>query len=377
MTKEKRNKKLAMSVTNDLVSDQRVHKIAMVLSELGFEITLIGRKLPSSTKLNRPYKTHRFKLLFNKKALFYMEYNIRLFFFLLFRRYDVLLANDLDTLLANFIVSRIKRNQIVYDSHEYFTEVPELLKRPKIRKIWLKIESFIFPKLKHVYTVNSSIAEIYNKKYKVDVKVVRNMAPELKDKSVKPEFAKKIKGDKKMLILQGAGINVDRGAEELIEAMQKLNNIILYIIGSGDVFEKLKHLTKSKNLENKITIIDRIPYKELIEYTKIADLALSLDKGTNPNYENSLPNKIFDYIQAQTPLLVSNRKHVAGLVKKYNVGMVISEVSPKHIAHAIKKLLEDDNLLNEYRSNLPSAAKELSWENEMESLKEIYSPLLD
>jgi hypothetical protein len=74
-------------------------------------------------------------------------------------------------------VSKFKSVKLVYDTHEYFTEVPELVENPTKQKIWLKLEKWIFPKLKNVYTVNESIAKIYSEKYKVPVHVIRNIAP--------------------------------------------------------------------------------------------------------------------------------------------------------------------------------------------------------
>ena len=103
-----------------------------------------------------------------------------------------------------------------------------------------------------------------------------------------------------MLIMQGSGINRDRGSEEAVEMMQYVENAVLYIIGSGDVFEKLKTMVEKFNLSDKVIIMDKMTYQELMEYTKIADLGLSLDKGTNLNYEYSLPNKVFDYIGRQS-----------------------------------------------------------------------------
>ena len=146
------------------------------------------------------------RMLFNKGFLFYAEYNTRLFFKLLFLKTDILLANDLDTLLPNYLISHLFHKKLVYDSHEFFTEVPELISRPKVRNVWLQIEKFIFPKLKNVYTVNDKIAEIYSEKYKIPVKVIRNIAPKLQDRKIDLEFSQKIKGHKKMLILQGSGI---------------------------------------------------------------------------------------------------------------------------------------------------------------------------
>ncbi len=367
--------KIIVSVTNDLATDQRVHKVCTTLTNLDYDVTLIGRKLSKTLPINRPYRTLRMKLLFKKKFLFYAEYNIRLFLKLLFLKKDILLSNDLDTLLPNFIISKLLRKKLVYDSHELFTEIPELIDRPRIQKVWLSIEKTIFPKLKNVYTVNDSIASFYRNTYNVDVHVIRNIAKRLNTKTVNTVLADKIKGHKKMLILQGSGINIDRGAEEAVKMMQYLNNIILYIIGSGDVFENLKKLRTSLKLEDKVFIKDKVPYTELMEYTKIADLGLSLDKPTNLNYEYSLPNKVFDYIQAQTPLLVSNRKEVAHLVTENKIGLVIDNHEPKKLADVVNKLFSDKKQYQHWKENLVIAAEKYNWESESEKLNVIFKEL--
>ncbi len=367
--------KIIISVTNDLVTDQRVKKNCASLQSFGFEITLIGRKQPNSLPINRNYKTIRLRLLFNKGFLFYAEYNLRLFFKLLFFKKDLLLANDLDTLLPNFLISKMFSKKLIYDSHELFTEVPELTSRPLIRNVWLNMERFMLPKLKNVYTVNNKIASFYTEKYKIPVKVIRNIAPKLSNQNIDYAFAEKIKKNKKMLILQGSGINMDRGAEEAVLMMQYIDNVILYIIGSGEVFEKLKELKSKHNLENKVFIKNKMPYNELLKYTKIADLGLSLDKGTNLNYEYSLPNKVFDYIQCLTPILTSNRKVIAELVEKNNIGMVTKTHKPKELAEIVKAILLDSELVLIWNENLIKAANIYTWENEEKKLKEIYSNL--
>jgi len=367
--------RVVVSVTNDLVTDQRVHKVCTTLSTMDFDVVLIGRKLSNSLAINRNYKTVRMKLLFNNGFMFYAEYSIRLFFKLFFIKKDVLLSNDLDTLLPNFLISRIFSKKLVYDSHELFTEVPELIDRPTIKNTWLSIEKFIFPRLKNVYTVNASIASIYKKKYNVDVEIIRNIAPLFENESLDIALSKKVKGNKKMLILQGSGINMDRGAEEAVTMMQYLENVVLYVIGSGDVFDKLKELVKTLKLEDKVFIKNRMSYQELMEYTKIADLGLSLDKGTNLNYEYSLPNKVFDYIQAKTPLLVSNRKEIASLVLDNNIGLVVENLDPEKLAQVIKNIFIDQELLKEWRENLVKAQKRYNWEKESIKLKNIFNNL--
>jgi len=366
---------LVVSVTNDLVTDQRVHKVCTTLSTMDFDVVLIGRKLSNSLAINRNYKTVRMKLLFNKGFLFYAEFNMRLFCKLFFIKKDILLSNDLDTLLPNFLISKIFNKKLVYDSHELFTEVPELVDRPKVQKIWLSIENYIFPKLKHVYTVNESIASIYKKKYNVDVKIIRNIAPTSRNKTLDVVLSNKVKGNNKMLILQGSGINMDRGAEEAVEMMQYLENTVLYIIGGGDVFDKLKELVKRFQLEDKVFIRNRMPYHELMEYTKIADLGLSLDKGTNLNYEYSLPNKVFDYIQAKTPLLVSNRKEIASLVLDNDIGLVVENLDPEKLAQNVKNIFLDHKRLKKWQENLGLAQIKYNWETESDKLKQIFLTL--
>ena len=106
-------KRVIISVTNDLSNDQRLHRTAITLKDAGFDVLLVGRKLPNSKPLAaQPYQTHRMSLLFKRGKFFYLEFNFRLYFFLLFKRVDYLNANDLDTLLSNFLISRIRRKKI-------------------------------------------------------------------------------------------------------------------------------------------------------------------------------------------------------------------------------------------------------------------------
>ena len=170
--------KIIVSVTNDLVTDNRVDKVCRFLVNQGFDVILVGRKLKNSLTLSdRPYQTKRMRLMFTKGALFYAEFNLRLFFYLLFKGATHQLSNDLDTLLANYLAAKIRGRKLIYDTHELYTEVPELMSRPRVKRIWERIEGWIFPKLNKVYTVNDSIADFYSKKYMKNVLVVRNVSP--------------------------------------------------------------------------------------------------------------------------------------------------------------------------------------------------------
>lgn len=366
--------RIVVSVSNDLVTDQRVYKVCNTLYENGYDILLIGRRFNNSLEIKRPYKVNRIKLIFRKKFWFYAEFNIRLFFKLLFTKKDLLLANDLDTLLPNYLIAKIFNKKLVYDSHELFTEVPELIQRPKIRKIWLLIEEWIFPNLKNVITVNDEIAQIYKLKYNVPVHVIRNIANRIDPLFIDKNLANNVKNGSKMLIIQGS-INIDRGVEEAVEMMQYLENFILYIIGYGDVMDKIKNLINDLDVGNKVVVLGKFPYQELIQYTRIADLGLSLDKGTNLNYELSLPNKIFDFVQCQLPIMASARKLVAEFVETNKIGIVFQDHDPKKMAEIVKSIFQDKARYDLWKENLKNIAQIYNWETESRHLIEIYKNL--
>ena len=308
MNKTDKNK-IIVSVTNDLVADNRVHKVCTSLINMGFDILLIGRKLPKSLPLNiRDYQTKRFNLIFKTGALFYAEYNFRLFLFLLFAKFNVLLANDLDSLTANFLASKIKNKPLVYDSHEYFTEVPELINRPKTQRIWQWLEQKMVPKIKYAYTVCNSIAKIYEEKYGTEFKVVRNIPKAIKTTVVKDENPTKI------ILYQGA-VNIGRGLEQAILAMKYINRAKLIIAGDGDIKTQLESLVEKENLLNRVEFTGRLPIEELAKLTPQADLGLSIEEDLGLNYRFALPNKLFDYIQAQVPVLVTNLPEMVAIVK--------------------------------------------------------------
>ena len=358
-------KKIAIvSVINDLVTDHRVNKTCYTLLNEGYEVLLIGRKLNNSTDLPAwPFKTSRMNLLVNKGPLFYMLFHCNLFFKLLFKKCDLLYANDLDTLLPNYLISRIKRIPIIYDSHELFCEVPELKSSPLKRKIWLLVEGRIVPKLKNCITVNKSIASIYNEKYKVHFHVVRNIPDTPTNFVPKSRAELNLPTDKFILILQGAGINIDRGAEELLEAMQKTSNAYLLIIGSGDVWTQLTKLQAELKLQNKVKLIPKLSKRDLMQYTFNADLGISIDKPNNLNYLNSLPNKIFDYLHAGLPILASRLPELEQLINNYKVGTFIENHQPNHIAEVINQLIVSP-LLKDFKLNTEVASNELNWQTE-------------
>ncbi len=366
-------KKIIISVSNDIVTDQRVIKVAGTLSRNGYKLLILGRNLPQSPDYkNFQFPVHRFSLWFKKGPLFYFFLNIRLLFFILFRKADILLANDLDTLPANYWASKIKSIPLVYDSHEYFTEVPELAGRKSVQKIWLSMESFIVPKLNYFYTVNQSIANIYREKYNVEAKVIRNL-PECSTKGQLKYDIPGING-RRIIIYQGA-LNMARGIDLAIQSMAYLEDVVLAIAGDGPERKELEKHAHFLNVENKVIFLGRILPAKLSSITRQACLGISFEQKQGLNYYYALPNKIFDYIHAEIPVLVSPFPEMEAIVEEYGVGEVLKSFEPENIAKQIDTMLNDDKKREYWKNNLKTASEELCWSLEEKKLLDIFNTI--
>ena len=363
-------KHIYISATSDLSYDQRILKVATTLSESNSHMVLVGKKSPHASSI--PFENKGIRPIFNKGPLFYASFNVLLFFYLIRKKPDILVANDLDVLLANFLVAKILRVPLVFDSHEYFTGLPSLKNRKWIRGIWKFLERYMVPKLEYITTVSQSIADKLEEEYGKKVWVIRNMAKYHVTFIPKTKEELGLALSTRVIIIQGAGINPDQGAEELVHALEYLENIHLLIIGEGTRIPALKKMVKISGLHSKVTFIPKIPYTELMGYTQLCDLGVNLSTGTSLNNRYSLPNKLFDYIRAGIPVLSSSVPEVDQIIRKYNLGVVIPRVEPKIIAEAIKNMLSDEARLIQWKKNAQMVAKELNWETEEKKLIQFY-----
>lgn len=368
--------KIIGSVTNDLSGDQRVDRVCLTLEEMGFHVVLIGRKLPSSPSLpEHPRVMRRMNLLFRRGPLFYAEYNLRLFLILLFSRYDLLLSNDLDTLPANRLAAWIRRKPVIYDSHEYFTELPELVNRPGTRKIWAWFEKLLVPGIAAAYTASRPIAEAYTNKYGIPFAVVRNLPwfrePETDATAGRDKLAET---PLPVIIYQGA-LNKGRGLEQAILAMDHLPEAELVIAGRGDLEEELQTLVAGLQLKN-VRFTGWLSPGKLWSLTRLASLGISVEEDLGLNYRYALPNKLFDYIQARIPVVVSDLPEMGRIVTDHDIGLVAPSLNPETLAGTFRRALTDTALREKWSVNLEKAARQLNWNHEKEILKEIFSRYL-
>jgi glycosyltransferase involved in cell wall biosynthesis len=225
-------------------------------------------------------------------------------------------------------------------------------------------------------TVSDSIANQYEKEYRIRPLTVRNCPVKTGDIMPFPREEIRVDPHHLLLILQGTGINTDRGGEELIDAINRTDNVSLLIVGSGDVLEILKKKVSELSLGSRIIFIPVCQREELMRYTKTADAGLSLDKNTNENHKFSLPNKLFDYIGAGIPVIASDLYEIRKVVIEYRCGILIPEVNPGEISKAIIRLRDDRAFLTELKHNAFIASETLNWNVESLKVKEFYSAII-
>jgi glycosyltransferase involved in cell wall biosynthesis len=360
-----KKKKVIATVTNDLIYDQRMYRICNSLAQQNFEVELVGRIQKDSKSLTKQdFLQTRLKCIFNKGFLFYAEFNIRLFIYLLFNEFDIVCGCDLDTLTAAVLAAKIKGKKSVYDAHEYFPQSPELIGKPFKQSIWYFIEKIFVPKTDAIYTVTGSIAQIFNKKYKTDCKVIRNLP--LKST---PVIANK---ESHTLLYQGA-VNVGRGLNEMLLVMLKLENVEFHIAGDGDEMNHIRNSIKELNLENKVKLLGKKTPDELKVITQNAYIGINLLENRGLSYYYSLGNKTFDYIQAGIPQVVIGFPEYIELNKEFNFGLIADELSVEKIYQTVLKLINDKALYQQLKQNCIKASAVLCWENEKQKLFEIYS----
>ena len=354
--------RIICTVTNDLTYDQRMHRICSSLCKAGYQVELVGRQLSQSKPLeNKTFRQTRLKNFFNKKVFFYAEHNIRLFLHLMRADYDVISSIDLDTLLAGYLASKLRNKPLVYDAHEYFTEMEEVVARPAVHFIWKKLAQLLLPKVQFGYTVSEGYAQLFKSNFGIDLKIVRNATV---------HQSRQVITNREYILYQGA-VNVGRGLDVLIKAMQKVD-YPLVICGKGDVYDDLKSLVKDLSLEQKVTFAGYVPPSKLTRYTAKAKIGITLFTNAGLSNQFSLANRFFDYMHFGVPQLAMKYPEYENFNTEFEVAELVSNVSETEVSNAINKLLNDEKRWLELHQNAIEAAETHNWQSDEKNLLEVY-----
>ncbi len=361
-------KHIVFTVTNDLTYDQRMQRICTALSYAGFKCTLIGRERPSSAPLaNHPFEQVRLKCWFEKGKLFYLEYNARLTLHLLRYQPRAFCAIDLDTALPVYLISRIRHRPFIFDSHEYFSELEEVVTRPMVHKVWQWVEQFTMKRFDIGYTISKGYADLFKERYNVTFAVVRNVP-------LKRPIAQAREDSNPYLIYQGA-LNVGRGLQNAILAMKDINGLALKIYGDGPIRTELKNLITREGLQAKVELCGPVTPGELRTHTQRAFAGLTLFSSKGLHHQFSLANRFFDYFHSGIPQIAIDHHEYRSFNDAYDIATLIPDDSAEQIAAGVNNLQSDEQLYERLKANCARAADENNWQQESIALTNIYKDI--
>lgn len=377
-----------MLVLNNFINDSRIIREANTLGKNGFKVKVMalhqdGLKTEEDFECFRveriPLKTRSWGKRRFIQILKYLEFFIKAVIRGLSFQPDIIHCHDITPLPVGYMIMiLLKRNPVfIYDSHELWSHASGVINRPGItRWVLRKMEHFFIRKADYVVTVSESIAHFLKKQDNLERTpyVIRNL-PEKKEVQRKSDILKKELGiatDKKIVLYQGA-ISKGRGLENIIKAIPYFEEkIIFVIIGGGPLKKKLQEMVNTTGIKNRVYFLDFVPYDRLLDFTNSAYLGIAAIENYCLSYYFSLPNKLFEYIQAEIPVVCSDFPEMKNVILDNKLGKVFNPEDPKEIAEVVNELLNDEIHYEICLNNVRKVKSEFCWEEEEKKLLEIY-----
>ena len=373
--------KIANIVFNPFINDSRVLKESISLSRNGYKVEVIahGDKGLEKVEQKDGFKIIRLNYLDRKiikskkeKLKIYLAWIKEVIDYV--KDFDILHCNDLNTLPIAFIVKKFynKNIKIIYDAHEYETEINGL---SGIQKTLTKIlEKFLIKYADKVITVSEAIAKEYKRLYPFieEPKLVLN-TPQYKEIEKKDKFREELGiGKEKTIFLYQGGLSKGRGIEILIDTFKSIEDekVVIVFMGYGLLEEEVK---KASEKNENIYFREAVSPDVLLDYTSSADFGISTIEDSCLSYRYCLPNKMFEYLMAEIPVIVSNLYEMKRLVESYNIGVVAKQNSPQCLQEAIKEAVKLNK--DELKTNIKKLKTIYNWEQQEKVLLDVYKEL--
>lgn len=277
-------------------------------------------------------------------------------------------------------IGRKPKAKLIYDSHEFtlFSSKRNILRRKLVKLV----EGIILRSADLNLMVSEGIAGEVQQIYGLNERptVVRNIAyrtkiDKLKVQEIKEMFRQKLKLKKDDRILMYHG-NISRGRElevqmDVLLYDKDIGFVMMGNAGDPSYLDELKKRAEERGYRDRIYFMNAVPYVDLINYIAASDLEIMIFSRKSRNAVYSLPNKFFESIQAEVPMVTIDRTEMSELVNEYDIGYSIHQFSSKALSFCIKNIKRNPDEYNRKIENLRKAKKELCWETEKEILQQI------
>ena len=383
--------KILYVVLNNFTNDTRVLRAATTGLELGGRVTifaLLRSGLPRSENIGGA-EVKRFRAitsLSSTNPLLRLVGYVHVVVLMILQgvrlRPDLVHANDLPALPLGFLIARTTGAKLIYDSHELWADSRHRLLVPGwLFRMMRGAERFFARRADAVMTVSEAIADYMARDLNIAKPVVvRNVPMASDDRRTGGHPLRgslSISADVPLVLYQG-GMSKGRDLFTLLKAMGKIKHPtgVMVFLGNGPLVPPLETAAQDMGIRKRVFFHPEVPPAELHRWTQEATLGICPMEGNCTSHTLSLPNKLFEYIQAGVPVLASDLPEMKRIVSRYGVGEVYTAGDVAQLAGEIDKILSNLKLRETYRQAAMVAAKTLHWGVEKETLIGVYQKLL-
>jgi glycosyltransferase involved in cell wall biosynthesis len=365
-----------MLVTSELDHDPRVQKEALSAHRAGYDVTVLCRAYDGP---ELPYRV--IALGAERRSTRFMKYaeratvNLRFAALAIQRRPSIIHANDLDTLPAAFIASRVCGARLLYDSHELWCgasrDVGSVGKR-----VAFVTERTISQRADAVVTVSDHLARRMGELLGIaKPTVVMNSPWFVPDAELTEQPWVRDYKDRKRVLHQGRYV-AGRGILEAILAARHLpEEVILLFRGFGPLEGEMRDLVRRERLDERVHFLPAVAMNELVQSAVGAHIGLVLYARTNENNSFAAPNKLFEFIMAGVPCVGTDMPFLREVLEGGELGAVFKERDPEDLARVITDLLAKPARLDTMKQRCRDAARAFAWEAEAAKLLGEYERL--
>lgn len=374
------NKKAVILEIGDIRTDGRCRNIAGSIKRFGMEVTFIGPGESDDEYEPTGIRVKRLTVIkwLGSKIMFF-HYWIRAFWCTVMIRPSLIVAEDLYSLPAAIAVKYFTGAKVLYDSKELYFAIAALHNRLITQRFWSGVEKMCIRYVDGVITSGERDSDLIGQRYFIPRPVtIHNHPPRRQHAGDKNILRRKFSIPETYTILLYQGwLLRGRGLFHLIEITAAIDNVFLVIMGDGALRSELEDCARNNIVTNRVIFTGAEPYEEMLDYTPGADVGCAIIEDYGMSYRHARPNKMFEYIQANVPVLVSNMPAMEEVIEEWGVGVAVSPDDFSSIVQAVRKFIDDSEFYKRCVGNCMKAGAVLHWEEEEKKLIALIEAMIE
>ncbi len=385
---------VAMIVLNRVVIDSRVLKTAQTVAKLGYKLHVYGLNNTDAREIieghpfkitllpNPVFEMAKLKLPTSKQNLDHKSF-IDIFVRDLEKEFvsappDLLHTHDMHGLAVGgkLLEGTDKKFLWIHDIHEYVKGLTDL--PAHTRKYFYSIEKRYIHIPQALTSISPTLNKILTNKYHLkSLSLVLN-TPRLSDFDPYYQDIRSVLGldPTAPLLVYAGNVKPVRGIKTLIEALPLIPEAHLVLVSNntGSYVDELKTLAQSLGAEKRLHFHPYVPFNKVTSFIRTANIGIHPIERY-PNAEIALPNKLFEYVHAGLPMVVSNNGTMKDFVTRHDSGTVFKAGNAASLARAVKLELERQGQNIACCAAIRALAEEYSWENQEKTIAALYNKL--